>query len=228
MYYFDKNFGLFVGELSQNKSHKHFAYQISISVKSNMVLCIKENIEISEKAFFLNSNIEHTLISDSVQLTILINPISSLGHQLHLAIGNKDFSILNNKLSKGLSKILNEFEKKEITFDSLCHKVSEVLFQYQCSCERENHVGDDRIIKAIQFMEDNFEEVLSLELVSDHVHLSPTRFLHLFKEKTNINFRRFQLWNKLIKSLPYLMNNSITDTKNFSSSMICRIIQKTI
>jgi AraC-like DNA-binding protein len=43
-------------------------------------------------------------------------------------------------------------------------------------------------------------------------HLSPTRFLHLFKEKTNLNFRRYQLWNKVVKSLPYLIKNSITET----------------
>jgi AraC-like DNA-binding protein len=76
----------------------------------------------------------------------------------------------------------------------------------------DNHLQDDRIIKAFEFIDKNFEKVLSLEEVAEYCYLSPTRFLHLFKEKTNLNFRRYQLWNKVVKSLPYLMKNSITGT----------------
>lgn len=212
MYYFNKNFGLFIGKLSQNKPHKHFAYQLSISPETTMSLCLVDNVTISGKAIFLNSNIEHTLIADFTHLTVFINPLSAIGHQLHLNVGDKEFLLINDILSKDLSAVFKEFTKNEITFDNVCHQVSEVLLKYQCACESNNHFGDERIIKAIQYMEDNFEKVLSLELVSDYVHLSPTRFLHLFKEKTNLSFRRFQLWNKLIKSLPHLTNNSITET----------------
>jgi AraC-like DNA-binding protein len=76
----------------------------------------------------------------------------------------------------------------------------------------DNHLQDNRIIKAFEFIGNNFEKVLSLEEVADYCSLSSTRFLHLFKEKTNLNFRRYQLWNKLVKSLPYLTKNSIADT----------------
>lgn len=51
-----------------------------------------------------------------------------------------------------------------------------------------------------------------LPTIAEYCHLSPTRFLHLFKERTNLSFRRYQLWNKLVKSLPYLEKNSVTDT----------------
>lgn len=61
-------------------------------------------------------------------------------------------------------------------------------------------------------MDANFEKVLSLEEVAEKCFLSPTRFLHLFKEKTNLTFRRYQLWNKLIQSLPFLVKHSITET----------------
>ncbi|WP_409050310.1 helix-turn-helix domain-containing protein [Sphingobacterium sp. 2149] len=54
--------------------------------------------------------------------------------------------------------------------------------------------------------------MVSLKEIANICFLSETRFLHLFKEKTNLNFRRYQLWNKLIKSLPYLKEHSITDT----------------
>ena len=212
MFYFDKNFGLFIGELIENTPHKHYALQLSVSVKVNMFLLVNGNSEISGKAFFINSKVEHKLISKSNQLTILINPLSSIGHQLHLKFGNTEFLLLKNKLSVELTEVLNQFESKEFMFEHLCESVSQILFRYQCNCESENHLGDDRIIKAIKYLDDNLEKVLSLEVVSGHVHLSPTRFLHLFKEKTNLNFRRYQLWSKLIKSLPYLTKHSVLDT----------------
>lgn len=211
MFYFDKNFGLFVGELPENKFHKHYAIQISVSLISEMLLFVN-NEKTSGKTFFINSRVEHKLLSKSSQLTILINPLSTIGHYLYLDKQNILFSILNNKLSQNLTKVLKKFQSQKITFDAFCNMISDILY----SCEAENHFQDDRIIKAIKYMDDNFERVLSLDEVSAHCFLSSTRFLHLFKEKTNLSFRRYQLWNKIVKSLPYLKEMSITETAHTS------------
>lgn len=212
MFHFDKNFGIFIGKLKDNIYHKHYALQISVSVKSNMALTLKDENAILGKSFFINSKIEHKLISESNQLTILINPLSSIGHQFHLQFGNSNFKLLNENLSDKLIETLNKFETSEIDFEELCELISQVLSEYQCTCESENHLDEQRIINAIKYMDANFEKVLSLEEVAEKCFLSPTRFLHLFKEKTNLTFRRYQLWNKLIKSLPFLVKNSITET----------------
>jgi len=212
MFYFDKNFGLFIGQLTDNRFHKHYALQISVSTKSNLLLSVENETNIVSKAFFLNSKVEHKLICDNFQLTILINPLSPIGHQLFIKFGNSDNIILNDNLSSELITLLDKFERQELTFENLCNSISQTLTAYKCSCEQENHLQDDRIIKAIEFMDKNFDCVLSLEVVAKHCNLSLTRFLHLFKEKTNLNFRRYQLWNKLVKSLPYLTKNSITKT----------------
>lgn len=212
MFHFDKNFGLFIGKLKDNTYHKHYALQISVSVKSKMALTLKNENEILEKSFFINSKIEHRLISESNQLTILINPLSSIGHQFYLQFGKIKVDILEENLSNKLIEILNKFETSEISFNNLCELISQVLIEYQCSCQSKNHLDEQRIVNALKFMDANFEKVLSLEEVAEKCFLSPTRFLHLFKEKTNLTFRRYQLWNKLIKSLPFLVNNSITET----------------
>lgn len=212
MFYFDKNFGLFIGQLTDNKFHKHYALQISVSTKSNLVLSVENETDILSKAFFLNSKIEHKLLCDNIQLTILINPLSAVGHQLFMKFGNNQHLTLNDNLSSELRTLLDKFERKELTVENLYNSISQTLMAYKCSCQQENHLKDDRIIKAIEFMDKNFEKVLSLEVVAKHCNLSPTRFLHLFKEKTNLTFRRYQLWNKLVKSLPYLTKNSITET----------------
>lgn len=212
MFHFDKNFGLFVGKLTDNIFHKHYALQLTVAGISTIEFSVKNQSTVSGNSIFINSNVEHKLISQSIQLTILINPLSSIGHQLYLVNKKTDFSILNNELSENLIVILNQFESNKLTFQELCEMTSEILFNYQCTCESENHFQDDRFIEAIKYMDDNFEKVLSLEEVSAKCFLSSTRFLHLFKERTNLTFRRYQLWNKIVKSLPYLTKNSITDT----------------
>jgi AraC-like DNA-binding protein len=212
MFHFDKNFGLFIGQLTDNKFHKHYALQISVASKSYMTLSVKNQSDNIGKAFFLNSKVEHKLICDTNQLTILINPLSTIGHQLYLDYRSSNHYTLNDNLSDELINVLNKIESREITFENLCILISQILTKYKCNCELDNHLQDDRIIKAFEFIDNNFEKVLSLEEVAEHCHLSPTRFLHLFKEKTNLNFRRYQLWNKVVKSLPYLIKNSITET----------------
>lgn len=212
MFHFDKNYGLFVGKLTDNTYHKHYALQISVSIKSNIELSVKNESKLLGNSFFINSKVEHKLISESTQLTILINPLSPIGHQFHLQFGNTNFSALDEVLSNKLIETLNQFETSTISFKTFCNLINQVLVEYQCTCESENHLDDQRILNALKYMDANFEKVLSLEEVAEKCFLSPTRFLHLFKEKTNLTFRRYQLWNKLIKSLPFLVNKSITET----------------
>lgn len=212
MFHFDKNFGLFVGKLSDNIYHKHYALQISVSVNSKMQLSAKGENSLFGNSFFINSKAEHKLLSHSTQLTLLINPLSPIGHQLHLEFGKITLKVLNNDLSKKLIEILNQFITSKISFKTLCYLTHQVLVEYQCVCESENHLDDKRILNAIKYMDNNFEEVLSLEEVALKCFLSKTRFLHLFKEKTNLTFRRYQLWNKTIQSLPFLVENPITET----------------
>lgn len=212
MFHFDKDFAIFVGVLSTNVTHKHFALQISVSVNPDMELTVKGGEKICGNAFILNSNIEHKLISRSTQLSILFNPLSSIGYYLGSLELSNSISMVNDVLSKQLIEVFTSFECEVITFIELCKSVSKILSSFQSKCELDYNLGDDRIVKAIEYMTNNFEKVLSVEEVAEQCYLSPSRFLHLFKEKTNINFRRYQLWNKTIKSLPYLKSNSITDT----------------
>ncbi|WP_369049377.1 helix-turn-helix domain-containing protein [Tenacibaculum sp. UWU-22] len=177
-----------------------------------MELSIKNEKKLSGKSFFINSKVEHCLVSKANQLTILINPLSPKGHAFYLQFGKSNFVKLENNLSNKIIETLGQFENSKIDFNVLCKKIKLILEEYQCACKSENHMDDERVFNAIKYMDVNFEKVLSLEEVAEKCFLSPTRFLHLFKEKTNLTFRRYQLWNKLIQSLPFLVKHSITET----------------
>jgi AraC-like DNA-binding protein len=212
MFHFDKNFGLFVGKLTTNEFHKHYALQISVSVNPIMNMTIMGEKEYIGNAFYISSKIEHKILSSETQLTILINPLSPLGHLLFLSFGNVKTSVLPAEFKEQLVCLLLKFKANEIGFKYFVSLVADILAEFKCSCENENHANDDRIKKALEIVEINFEKVYSLEEIAELSYLSPSRFLHLFKERTGLNFRRYQLWNRLVKSLPGLTTSSITET----------------
>lgn len=208
-FYFRYNYGLFVGRLDNNTEHKHYAIQISLSSDNEFICSVKDN-QIISCSLFINSNIQHKLSCNGTQLIILVNPISRIGHFLHLKYSDTNYKELDADISDGLTDLLTSYVKRELTFDLFCSAADKILEQFVCNCDTEFHPKDDRIVKAIKYLDDNAERVVSLKEISDICFLSQSRFLHLFKEKTGIHFRRYQLWNRLIKSLPYLSDNNIT------------------
>jgi len=76
----------------------------------------------------------------------------------------------------------------------------------------ENHFTDERIKKAIKYLEINFDRVISVKEIAEKCFLSESRFLHLFKENTGITYRKVQQWNKVSKSFSMLRNQSLTET----------------
>lgn len=203
--------GMFIGNLNDNLFHKHYALQISISSTDKLVVNLENEQQFSSSACLITSNIKHQLCCDNQILIILINPISNLGHQLYLKYQKDSIVDLESEFNS-IQNAFKSYLEKQIDFEELTSLVQNLLTDLTCECKNDNHFDDDRIYSAIQYLEDNFDRIVSLEEISARYYLSEPRFLHLFKENTNLNFRRYQLWNKLIKSIPYLQTNSITET----------------
>ncbi|WP_343788364.1 AraC family transcriptional regulator [Wandonia haliotis] len=209
--YFGKDLGIFIGSLKDNSFHKHYAIQICVSL-SSFTLESKNSDSKLLQSCFITSNTFHRLDASATTLILLINPISSLGHQLSLQ--HKENTVLNlhTTLEEKFSVVLKQFLSGTLDFRHVQEAIKSSLHTFTCQCEEDNHLQDNRIYSAIQYLEKNFDRVVSLHEIASLCCLSETRFLHLFKEKTNINYRRYQLWNKLVKSLPYLSQHSITET----------------
>lgn len=207
----DRTWGLFIGQFNDNVLHRHYALQISMASQGKFEITDENNSQTSYTTCFINNNVRHQFRSTETCLIILINPISCIGHQLYNKCINTQIASLNEDL-KQLPDIFIDYLRNDLNFSELIKNIRNFFVNFNCECEHENHFADDRIYKAIQYLDLNFDRIVSLEEIADFCFLSKTRFLHLFKEKTNLNFRRYQLWKKLIKSLPYLKTQSITET----------------
>lgn len=60
---------------------------------------------------------------------------------------------------------------------------------------------DSRIASAIEQLREAPEKYDSLDALADSVHLSPSRFAHVFKDEIGVPVRRYLLWLKMRKAL---------------------------
>jgi len=62
----------------------------------------------------------------------------------------------------------------------------------------EEEINDDRIIKSIEFIENNFRsEKFSINHISKQVYLSPSRLSFLFKQQVGSSISKYILWTRL-------------------------------
>jgi AraC-like DNA-binding protein len=202
----DRDYGWFIGGFDNNQKHKHYAIQLSIPLEHSIVIATSEMTIESEHPVLIQSNVVHQIVSGSRHFLLLINPASSIGHFWHHMI-TQEIQEVKFAPAKDLKRILTISASQPTPVAEL----NGIIKKYDCFCNSSVHKGDERINKALGYLSENFERIVALEEISDHCHLSPSRFLHLFREETGISFRRAQLWNKLIKGLPYFGKKNLTE-----------------
>jgi AraC family transcriptional regulator len=65
--------------------------------------------------------------------------------------------------------------------------------------------SDERVLRAIAFINSHLDEPLTLEAVAAEAFLSPSRFRHLFVEQTGMALRPYILWRRFLKVWELLM-----------------------
>jgi len=92
--------GLFIGQLNDNVLHQHYALQICIASKENFALTDENGKQEFYASCFINSNVKHRFNSNETSLILLLNPISSIGHQLHKNYYHEQITKLNSNLEQ--------------------------------------------------------------------------------------------------------------------------------
>ncbi len=67
------------------------------------------------------------------------------------------------------------------------------------------NITDKRIVTALQFLRESPHAYDSIDALADRVHLSPSRFAHLFKQMVGVPVRRYVLWQKMRRALDLAM-----------------------
>lgn len=76
----------------------------------------------------------------------------------------------------------------------------------------------EQLQKAIQYIEEHYDEQLIISDVAKSINFSPTHFSRLFKKETGRNFVDYVAYTRIIKTLPYLRKFDYTIEKIAASS----------
>ncbi len=202
----DRDFGWFVGAFNNNQNHKHYAIQLSIPLEREVVVNTPDASITTKQSVLIAPNVSHQFKSESPHFLLLINPASTVGHFWTKQL-TKSIQEIENEIT---NQIKNLILSKNQSADFIS-EINKIILNNHCFCETALHRGDERINLALAYLDEHFDQVISLDEIASHCHLSPSRFLHLFKQETGITYRRAQLWNKLVKALPYFGKQSLTE-----------------
>ena len=68
--------------------------------------------------------------------------------------------------------------------------------------------SDERILRAVKYVNDHLSAPLTLKQVAGVACLSPSRFRHLFAEQTGMGLRQYILWRRFVSVWELRMNGA--------------------
>jgi AraC-like DNA-binding protein len=77
--------------------------------------------------------------------------------------------------------------------------------------------NDARIVAALTYLRATPEQYDSIDRLAERVHLSSSRFAHLFKEQVGVPVRRYVLWQKMRRALDLAMAGDSLTTAALSA-----------
>jgi AraC-like DNA-binding protein len=72
--------------------------------------------------------------------------------------------------------------------------------------------SDERILRAVRYVNEHLSAPITLKQVAAVAHLSPSRFRHLFAEQTGMGLRQYVLWRRFVSVWEHRMNGASLST----------------
>ncbi|WP_294892589.1 helix-turn-helix domain-containing protein [uncultured Gilliamella sp.] len=173
--------------------HRHPSLQLTISLH-NMSFELETPDEKKDVfGFIIQSNVPHKLRAPDVCcINLLIDPENPYYHLLsHFTEINPVYFLTKEEALKIASYFMKSVTISQ-PFD--LYHVYKLLRESDanCSCDQDN-----RINKAVSIISSLPIKQISSREIAEKIHLSESRFLHLFRSELGINFRGYLLWKRL-------------------------------
>lgn len=203
----------FYTDISVVDVHYHSCYQIVVSTKSTFDSVIEEVLYKNLKGFIINKYTKHSCYAPVGSfLVYYVESKSFLGKLLKTVLAGVNFIDIETILSKQqLEQLAHEFSKDLTTADiksisdGLLYDIFKTMIR-PVSTE----TTDERIAKAIQYINQNLSENITLDDVSKCIFLSPERTRHLFLEQIDVPFSQYILWKRIKAVLTTVIQNKQT------------------
>lgn len=121
-------------------------------------------------------------------------------HAIEACVGKVDVIMCEADVAEGLCEAMGASMVEGIltTDDSAFENYARELLQEP---RLKKQYKDHRVLTAVQYCEANLADDLKLNDLAEHVHISASRFSHLFKGELGISFSSYLVWLRLKKAI---------------------------
>ena len=194
----------YAGLLGRPRARCSGAFNIYVAIEDGLWLTTEDGRKSRAEMVAVLPNIRHTIVSDYRSVvSILIEPESvcpGVLEDLTARLSGPESKAFADRIRAAYSALRERHAGEDFSsaeFDSLC--LGEALPQ---------RVLDPRVARAIVQIGRFCGESVTAASCAAKAGLSPSRFLHLFKEETDISFRSFRAW-KRARHLLHFANQDI-------------------
>lgn len=198
--YLSDGLAVYYGHEIKTKLHKHHALEIAMAFEKPFLISSNKS-EFKKSSFsIISAGIPHQFYGqDDLYIFIFFDTAFSYALQIEDKLKLNEYGILNYSESD-INYIRTKFSdwvNTDGSADEKIHIAINCLIELlTCSVVKEKFI-EQRINKAVKFIQASLNEELSMDSIAAKVFLSESRFAHLFKEQIGIPFRRYILWCRI-------------------------------
>jgi AraC-like DNA-binding protein len=181
-------------------THAHHAVQMVVSVEGSGRLKHADGAWQDYVAAMVAADEPHAYDGNGLTgAMLLIDPESREGRWLRQSIKHPIQPMRDDRLA-GTQELIRNFIDDPPDAAGTAEMVSGIVRGFG-SGMMPTRALDERVVKAIDLIQELDTRVASLDEIAGKVFLSPSRFAHLFSDEVGIPFRRYLLWRRLTRAM---------------------------
>jgi AraC-like DNA-binding protein len=190
--------------------HAHYAMQIAFGSERGIRFRASDEDEWTEyEGVVIASRQPHTMDSSRVPFgaVIFVEPETRQGRALSERFREGGITPLSAELREAIAPALFSTWREERSRPALVEAAKRVVHELTGGVEP-SMVSDERILRAVSYINSHLDAPLTLEEVAGEAFLSPSRFRHLFVEETGMALRPYILWRRFLHVWDLIMTGS--------------------
>ena len=181
---------LFIGPVTDNGIHRHYALQLTITDNTPFIIAAN-NGSLQTQFHFSDIETPHSLDTNEQEVAVLlIEPDSTRGTRLRqqLATG------ISENMQTGCCQIPLPRSNEEA--NAYINQIDQILTNVSDQLHMSN-----KIERVLGYLAQNRGEPCSAKSAAEIANLSESWFLHLFTEEVGLPFRRYLKWKRLLDAV---------------------------
>ncbi|MFY0654347.1 MAG: AraC family transcriptional regulator [Cyclobacteriaceae bacterium] len=196
--------GVYYQNLRSTEIHSHHATELILSLGKEFQVLDESKCLFEGRLVYIPSNKKHLFRNEKniSPVFIFIEPFHHLAQELRVHLGNsKEIKVVDVPSSLDINRIRERLYGSPANMRSI---VFEIVFSLTGS-RAKLHQVDDRIMNSIDYIKKSPRTNYKIAEVANVVHLSESRFAHLFKDHVGIPFRKYLIWLRIQTALESIL-----------------------